>query len=97
MEEIKPEITIPERIVNNSSVQVRIRIKHPMTTDNFLEKMDVFYQGKTALTYKMTPGVSDNPRILFYLKAIETSPVKVVFTSNTGKRFAAEEVLKIQG
>lgn len=97
MEETNPDITLPEKIIKNSSVQVRIRIKHSMVADNFLEKMDVFYTGRAVLTYNLTPGVSDNPRILFYLKATETSPVKVVFTSNTGQRFEAEELLKVQG
>lgn len=97
MKEIKAGISLPEKAERGSVVQVRVRINHPMTPDNFLEKMEVSYMGRTVLTYRLTPGISDNPSVGFYLKAVENAPVKVTFISNKGSRIEAEEMLKVQG
>lgn len=97
MKEIKAEISLPEKAERGSAVQVRVRINHPMTPDNFLEKMEVSYMGRTVLTYRLTPGISDNPTIGFYIKAVENAPIKVTFISNKGSRIEAEEMLKVQG
>ena len=97
MKEVKAEISHPEKAERGSVVQVRVRINHPMTPDNFLEKMEVSYMGMTVLTYRLTPGISDNPTVGFYIKAVESAPIKVTFISNKGMVFEAEEMLKVQG
>ncbi len=97
MKEIKPEISLPQKAEKGSVVHVRVKINHPMTSDNFLEKMLVSYRGRTVLTYMLTPGVSDNPAVGFYLKAIENAPVRVTFISNKSRVFEAEDMLQVHG
>ncbi|MGQ4808371.1 hypothetical protein NKDENANG_01753 [Candidatus Entotheonellaceae bacterium PAL068K] len=98
-----PEVVSRAGMQPGDIIRVQLKCKHPNRTglafhdgkffqaaDPFyIQVMRVFYGGRLASRYDMTPALSDNPFITFKLKVTEAWPLRLVLTNNRGQRFEA--------
>ncbi|MCL4491490.1 MAG: thiosulfate oxidation carrier complex protein SoxZ [Nitrospirae bacterium] len=96
MNQTTPELALPEKVKKGDTVEVKVRINHAMKSQEYLQKLMVYYGGTLVFQYAMTPGVSDDPRVSFFLKAARSSEVKAVFIDNKGRKFEAVKTLHVE-
>ncbi|MBI3592657.1 MAG: thiosulfate oxidation carrier complex protein SoxZ [Nitrospirae bacterium] len=95
MEQMMPELSLPEKVKKGDTIEVKVRINHVMKSDDYLQKLMVYYGDKLVFQYNLTPGVSDDPKVSFFLKAVRSATVKAIFIDNKGQKFEAVKELKV--
>ncbi len=88
---------------------MQVKIKHPNRTGLvyqdgqfiqetepfYLQAMEVFYGAQRVSWYEMSPGLSDNPFMMFMLRMTEAAPIQVVLLNSRGQRFQAMQELAL--
>jgi sulfur-oxidizing protein SoxY len=59
----------------------------------YVERMTVFVGEQQVSEFLMTPAVSPDPRVRFFVKAEPGKPVRVVFVNNKGEKWEASQQL----
>jgi len=61
---------------------------------SFIRNMFVYFGDQLVSRFRMSSAIADDPLFTFKLKAIQESPVKVVFVDNQGKKWEASKKIK---
>ncbi len=102
-----PRIKIPRKAKKGQIIQVKTTIGHPMETGwrkdkngkvvakNRIEKFICEHAGKTVFSADFFSGVSINPYLSFYAKALESGTFDCTWIEDTGKKFTKSAKIKV--
>ena len=103
----KPRVKVPKRAKKGEVIQVKTTIGHPMETGwrkdkggnvvakNRIEKFICEHAGKEVFSAEFHSGVSADPYLSFYAKALETGTFDCTWIEDTGKKFKKKAKIKV--
>ena len=100
-----PSVRIGSRVRPSDAIPVWAKIQHSSHTglveknDKFIQERPPFYLERMTVLlgeervseFLMTPAVSPDPQIRFFVKADPGKPLRVIFVNNRGQRWEASQ------
>jgi sulfur-oxidizing protein SoxZ len=97
---------VPDKVKAGEVVTVRAMVSHPMETMqfkegkpvtknyNYIHKVEATYNGKKVFEAETTQAVSQNPFVMFPVKAAEPGKVEITFHDTEGKTYVGQAEIK---
>ena len=102
-------IQIPPEVKRGEIVPVRIAIQHPMETGfrydqmgrpipkNVVNTLTCRYNGVEVFSAEMGSGISANPYLQFYTRAVDSGELVFEWIDDAGQRGSERAALKVTG
>lgn len=97
------------RVRAGEVIDVQVKVRHPSRTGLalqqgrwvavaepfYIESVEVFYGAQPVSRFALTPALSDDPFLVFRLRADRAAPVRVVLRNSRGRSFQVEHDLPL--
>lgn len=104
-----PALVKQGRVRAGEVIDVQVKVRHPSRTGLalqqgrwvavaepfYIESVEVFYGAQPVSRFELTPALSDDPFLVFRLRADRAAPVRVVLRNSRGRSFQAEHDLPL--
>ena len=102
-------VQVPKEVKRGELIPVRIAIQHPMETGfrfdhmgrgipkNVVNTLSCRYNGKEVFRAEMGSGISANPYLQFYTRAVDSGELVFEWTDDVGERGTERVAITVTG
>jgi sulfur-oxidizing protein SoxY len=104
-----PALVKHGRVRAGEVIDVQVKVRHPSRTGLayqqgrwvavaepfYIESIEVFHGARPVSRFELTPALSDDPFLVFRLRADRAAPVRVVLRNSRGRSLQAEHDLPL--
>jgi sulfur-oxidizing protein SoxZ len=102
-------VQVPAEVKRGDLIPVRIAIQHPMETGfrfdhmgrpipkNVVNTLTCSYNGAEVFRAEMGSGISANPYLQFYTRAVDSGELVFEWVDDTGQRGSERVAIKVAG
>ncbi|HEV7800353.1 MAG TPA: thiosulfate oxidation carrier complex protein SoxZ [Burkholderiales bacterium] len=102
-------VQVPAEVKRGDLIPVRIAIQHPMETGfrfdhmgrpipkNVVNTLTCSYNGAEVFRAEMGSGISANPYLQFYTRAVDSGELVFEWVDDTGQRGSERVAIKVTG